>query len=51
VLRWAPPVALSGGALTDVGINDKWMKDIPAAIEPGNAALFVLVRTVLETRS
>jgi len=35
-----------GGALTDVGINDKWMKDTAAAIEPGNAALFVLVRKV-----
>jgi uncharacterized membrane protein len=35
-----------GGALTDVGINDKWMKDAAAAIEPGTAALFVLVRKV-----
>ncbi|MFZ0057677.1 MAG: DUF1269 domain-containing protein [Pseudolabrys sp.] len=35
-----------GGALTDVGINDKWMKDTAAAIEPGTAALFVLVRKV-----
>jgi uncharacterized membrane protein len=35
-----------GGALTDVGINDKWMKDAAAAIEPGTAALFLLVRKV-----
>jgi uncharacterized membrane protein len=35
-----------GGALTDVGINDKWMKDTAAAIQPGSAALFVLVRKV-----
>src|SRR5262249_21939805 len=35
-----------GGALTDVGINDKWMKDTAAAIEPDTAALFVLVRKV-----
>ena len=35
-----------GGALTDVGINDKWMKDTAAAIQPGTAALFVLVRKV-----
>ncbi|MGB9269321.1 MAG: DUF1269 domain-containing protein [Pseudolabrys sp.] len=35
-----------GGALTDVGINDKWMKDTASAIEPGTAALFVLVRKV-----
>ena len=34
------------GALTDVGINDKFMKDTAAAIQPGTAALFVLVRKV-----
>jgi uncharacterized membrane protein len=34
------------GALTDVGIDDKWMKATAAAIEPGSAALFVLVRKV-----
>src|SRR5262249_3983900 len=33
-----------GGALTDVGIDDKWMKATAAAIQPGTAALFVLVR-------
>jgi len=33
-----------GGALTDVGINDKWMKETAAAIQPGSAALFLLVR-------
>ena len=26
------------GALTDVGINNKWMKDTAAAIQPGTAA-------------
>jgi len=35
-----------GGALTDVGLNDKWMKDAAAAIKPGEAALFLLVRKV-----
>ncbi len=35
-----------GGALTDLGINDKWMKETAAAIAPGTAALFVLVRKV-----
>jgi uncharacterized membrane protein len=30
--------------LTDVGINDQFMKDTAAAIKPGTAALFVLVR-------
>ena len=37
--------ALSG-YLVDVGINDKFMKDTAAAIQPGTAALFVLVRKV-----
>src|SRR5258706_9577804 len=35
-----------GGYLTDVGINDKWMKETAAAIQPGTAALFVLGRKV-----
>jgi len=35
-----------GGALSDVGINDKFMKETAAAIQPGTAALFVLVRSV-----
>src|ERR1700744_2719316 len=35
-----------GGYLTDVGIDDKWMKEKAAAIQPGTAALFVLVRKV-----
>ena len=34
------------GYLTDVGIDDKSMKDIAAVIEPGTAALFVLARKV-----
>ncbi len=33
-----------GGALTDFGINDRFMKDVAASLQPGNAALFVLVR-------
>jgi uncharacterized membrane protein len=32
-----------GGALTDFGINDKFMKDVAQAIQPGNAALFLLI--------
>ena len=35
-----------GGALTDVGLDDKWMKETANAIQPGEAALFVLVRKV-----
>jgi uncharacterized membrane protein len=35
-----------GGYLTDLGLDDKWMKETAAAIQPGTAALFVLVRKV-----
>ena len=35
------------GALTDVGINDRFMKDLGAEdLQPGEAVLFVLVRKV-----
>jgi uncharacterized membrane protein len=32
------------GALTDVGINDKFMKDLAATLKNGSSVLFVLVR-------
>jgi uncharacterized membrane protein len=32
-----------GGALTDFGINDAFMKELSANLQPGNAALFVLI--------
>jgi uncharacterized membrane protein len=35
-----------GGALTDVGINDRFMKDVAASLESGKAALFLLIRKV-----
>jgi uncharacterized membrane protein len=35
--------ALSG-AMTDIGINDEFMKDLGATFTPGTSALFVLVR-------
>src|SRR6516165_2791995 len=33
-----------GGALTDVGINDQFMKDAAQSLQSGNAALFLLIR-------
>jgi uncharacterized membrane protein len=32
------------GALTDVGLDDKFMKELAATMSPGSSALFVLVR-------
>jgi uncharacterized membrane protein len=32
-----------GGALTDFGINDAFMKELSASLQPGSAALFVLI--------
>ena len=32
-----------GGALTDYGINDDFMKELSANLQPGNAALFLLI--------
>ena len=34
----------AGGALTDFGINDEFMKQLAESIHPGDAALFVLIR-------
>ncbi len=33
-----------GGKLADVGINDQFMKDAAAALQPGTAGLFLLIR-------
>jgi uncharacterized membrane protein len=33
-----------GGKLTDVGINDDFMKETAGALQPGTAGLFLLVR-------
>ena len=38
------------GALTDVGINDNFMKDLAKGLPPGSSALFVLVRKATPDR-
>jgi uncharacterized membrane protein len=43
-------VGTLSGYLADIGINDKWMKETAAAVQPGTAALFVLVRKVTADR-
>jgi uncharacterized membrane protein len=35
-----------GGALTDYGLDDAFMKDLSAKLQPGNAALFVLIKNM-----
>ena len=39
-----------GGALSDVGINDDFMKELARGLQPGNAALFVLVKEMTEDK-
>jgi uncharacterized membrane protein len=34
----------AGGAATDLGVDDKFMKELGQKLQPGTAALFVLVR-------
>src|SRR6478752_161642 len=34
----------ASGALTDVGVNDNFMKELAATMTPGSSTLFVLVR-------
>jgi len=38
------------GALHDVGINDKFMKDLAETMKPNSSALFVLVRSATPDR-
>jgi uncharacterized membrane protein len=35
-----------GGALSDYGVDDKFIKEVGETIEPGHSALFLLVRDV-----
>jgi uncharacterized membrane protein len=36
--------AATSGALTDVGVNESFMKELSATMKPGSSTLFVLVR-------
>ncbi len=38
------------GALTDYGIDDDFMKDVSTILQPGQAALFMMVRTIASDR-
>ena len=40
----------ASGALTDVGINDHFMKALSATLSPGSSTLFVLVRRTVPDR-
>jgi uncharacterized membrane protein len=44
ILLNAAAGAVSGGALTDVGINDRFMKELAAILRPSSSAIFVLTR-------
>src|SRR6478609_11372620 len=35
-----------GGKLTDVGINDDFMRDTASALQPGSAGLFLLIKSM-----
>jgi uncharacterized membrane protein len=35
-----------GGALTDFGINDKFMKELAATVKSGDAVLFLLIKSM-----
>lgn len=54
MLFWAPWLGLAvgavsgalGGALTDIGIDDKFIKEVSQTIEPGSSAIFMLIYEV-----
>ena len=39
-----PASGALGGALTDIGLNDQFMKDVAQTLQSDNAALFLLIR-------
>jgi uncharacterized membrane protein len=58
LLFWAPWLGLAigaaagalGGKLTDVGVNDNFIKEVGNTIEPGHSALFLLVESWTEDK-
>ena len=38
------------GKLSDYGIDDKWIKEVAASIQPGGSALFVMARNTNQER-
>jgi uncharacterized membrane protein len=58
LLFWAPWLGLAigaaagalGGKLTDVGVDDNFIKEVGNKIEPGNSALFLLVESWTEDK-
>jgi uncharacterized membrane protein len=38
--------AASGGRLTELGINDEFVKQVARTLQSGNAALFLLIRNM-----
>jgi uncharacterized membrane protein len=58
LLFWVPWVGLAigaatgavSGALTDIGIDNGFIKEVGSTIEPGHSALFLLVREMKEDR-
>lgn len=58
LLFWMPWLGLAagaiggaiGGKLTDVGIDDNFIKEVSSTIEPGHSALFLLVSSWTEDK-
>jgi uncharacterized membrane protein len=58
LLFWAPWLGLAIGAVTgaiagkfsDVGVDDKFIKEVGAKIEPGHSALFLLVKSATQDK-
>ncbi len=58
LLFWAPWLGMAigaaagalGGALSDVGVDDKFIKEVGGTIEPGQSALFLLVQEWTEDK-